>query len=145
MEQRPRSARPLDRIAAAARRIARSCALLAPAACAWAGTAHTAPPVPSAPLAHAAPGTPAAQAGTQAPHCASGPERDTYVSLRADTPSELAALVAGCERLGYRRIGGVAHAVVANPGAASAQLYFQVMIVPAGAASTPAPAASASR
>ncbi len=91
-------------------------------------------------------GLPASAAGAQPPQrCSSAPGRDAYVSLRASSPSDLASLVAGCERLGYRRIGGVARAVVANPGAASAQWYFQVMIVPAGAASAALPAGSAAR
>lgn len=113
-------------------------ALLAAALCAWPSAAPAAPGVPP-------PAAVASEPGAQPPqHCASGPQRDNYVSLRAVTPSELAALVAACERLGYRRIGGVAHAVVANPGAPSDRLYFQVMIVPAGAASAPSPAASSS-
>ncbi len=118
--------------------------LLAAAACAWPVEAGTLPG--TRPAAHPGAGADVAPggAGAQPPQrCASGPGRENYVSLRATTPSDLASLVAGCERLGYRRIGGVARAVVANPGAASAQWYFQVMIVPAGSASAPLAAGSA--
>ena len=120
-------------------------ALLWAALCAWPSAVPAAPARPSPAAVGPAPVAAPAEPGAQAPQrCASGPQRDTYVSLRAVTPSELAALVAACERLGYRRIGGVAHAVVANPGAPSDRLYFQVMIVPAGAASAPSPGASGS-
>ncbi len=124
------------------------------AACLAHGVGHAAPRVPATPrpaqgqtgAAPRAAVTASAQTVEQAPQrCASGPERDNYVSLRAPSPSDLAALVAECERLGYRRVGGVARAAVANPGAASARLYFQVMIVPAGAASAPVAAGSAAR
>jgi hypothetical protein len=114
--------------------------LLAAAVCAGPAGAGTLPGAHPAARAGLPPGEPGAQPPQR---CASGPGRENYVSLRATTPSDLASLVAGCERLGYRRIGGVARAVVANPGAASAQWYFQVMIVPAGAASAPSPAGSA--
>ncbi len=130
-------------------RLARAAVLPAALACAWPAAAGTLPSRPgTSPARQAATptGLPPGGPGAQPPQrCASGPGRDTYVSLRATTPSDLASLVAGCERLGYQRIGGVARAVVANPGAASAQWYFQVMIVPAGAASAPAQAASAAR
>lgn len=120
-------------------------ALLGAALCAWPPAVPAAPGRPSPAAVGPAPAAASAEPGAQPPQrCASGPQRDTYVSLRAVKPSELAALVAACERLGYRRIGGVAHAVVANPGAPSDQLYFQVMIVPAGAASAPSPGASSS-
>lgn len=75
--------------------------------------------------------------------CAGSPGRPDYVSLRADTLPDLALRVAACERMGYRRVGGVARAVIANPGAASAEWYYQVMIVPAGAASAAAASAAA--
>ena len=128
--------------------------LLLAAACLGCGVTHAAPRVPATPRAaqgHAGAvpresASASAQAAEQVPQrCASGPEREAYVSLRAASPSDLAALVAECERLGYRRVGGVARAAVANPGAASAQLYFQVMIVPADAASAPVAAGSAAR
>lgn len=100
---------------------------------AFGSACHAAPP--PTPPAPAAPPQPVAS-------CAAGDTRPDYVSLRADTPSALAAQVAACERLGYRRIGGVARALIANPGAASAEWYYQVMIVPAGAPSAGASAAS---
>jgi hypothetical protein len=129
-------------------------ALLLAAASLGRGIADAAPRAAATPRAAqgpagAAPGVPgsaSAQAAGQAPQrCASGPAREAYVSLRAASPSDLAARVAECERLGYRRVGGVARAAVANPGAASAQLYFQVMIVPAGGASAPVAPGSAAR
>ena len=88
---------------------------------------------------------PAAPPPASAASCASGPARQDYVSLRAATPSALASAVAACERLGYRRIGGVARSLVANPGAPSAEWYYQVMIIPAGASSAAAAASAAAR
>ncbi len=87
-----------------------------------------------APVAASAPGTLASPPA----RCASGPSRADYVSLRAASAEALAAAVAHCRSLGYRRIGGVARAVVSNPGASSPELYFQVMVVPPGAAASSA-------
>ncbi len=103
--------------------------------------ARRAPAAPAVP----APAVPAAAVpGPAEPpqRCASGPARADYVSLRAATASSLASVISACERLGYRPVGGVARAIDANPGAPSAQWYYQVMVVPAGATSAPAAAGS---
>lgn len=87
----------------------------------------------------AQPAAPASGALASPPaRCASGPSRADYVSLHAASASALAAAVAHCRSLGYRRVGGVARAVIDNPGAASPELYFQVMVVPPGAAASSA-------
>ena len=88
----------------------------------------------------AAPAAPPPDATLEPPpaRCASGPSRADYVSLRAASASALAVAVAHCRSLGYRRSGGVARAVVDNPGASSPELYFQVMVVPPGAAASAA-------
>ncbi len=89
--------------------------------------------------ASAAAGAPAraqaapAAASSAPARCASAPDRPDYVSLRASSSSALAAKLRRCLQLGYRPVGGVARAVVANPGASSPELYFQVVIVPPGA------------
>ena len=95
------------------------------------GAAPAPAPAPTAPAP--APATPAG--------CSSSPQRQAYVSLRATSASTLAAQVAECERLGYRRIGGVARAIDANPAAPAPELYFQVMIIPPGASAASAAAA----
>ncbi len=101
------------------------------------GLGLAAPAVAAPAPAHALPeSTPATPTG-----CSSSPQRQAYVSLRATSPSALAAQVAECERLGYRRIGGVARAIDANPAAPAAELYFQVMIIPPGASAASAAAA----
>ena len=105
--------------------------MLATPACGLPAAAMAAVPVEAVPAAAAS--------------CASGPARQDYVSLRRATPSALASAVAACERLGYRPIGGMARALVANPGAPSAEWYYQVLIIPAGASSAAAAASAAAR
>ena len=102
---------------------------------------HAAPAAPP-PAATLAP--PAATLASPPARCASGPSRADYVSLRAATESALAAAVAHCRSLGYRRVGGAARAVVSNPGASSPELYFQVMVVPPGAAASATASAASS-